>query len=326
VIIIRPFARRDRFEQQLPIGDERPDLPDAAGTPASKINHLTGSLATVATVIGDRSGGRFDKVRRRGSPGATLNADSRRFRIPWRQGYTLTYLKCRRPGCAAIGLRCALYARNWWGFPLPVDDSHESSRAAWDAAVASAASGSAAPGSIVWRGHQAISQALAPFMGENRNHAHLPTGGGLDFLSVGPSAEPGCLEFMVGDRVVQIMKPGSLTLERIDSAGNSFLLLELDNLDPSGVYGTDENEPDGDSDAEHADSAARNWSQLRRPSMSVGTYGTGAFWTMTRTVTRFPSPMMRGSPCAGYRARCCWWPREVYGTVILRLTTAVTTE
>ena len=49
-----------------------------------------------------------------------------------------------------------------------------------------------------------------------------------------------------------IMKPRSLTLERLESAGNSFLLLELDNLDPSGVDGTDENEPDGDSDAEHA--------------------------------------------------------------------------
>lgn len=75
-------------------------------------------------------------------------------------------------------------------------------------------------------------------------------------MSVGPSAEPGCLEFIVGDRVVQIMKPRSLTLERIDSAGNSFLLLELDNLDPSGVYGTDENEPDGDSDAEHAEQSS----------------------------------------------------------------------
>ena len=136
---------------------------------------------------------------------------------------------------------------------MPLEDFHESSRVAWDAAVANATSGSPTSASIVWRGHQAISQALAPFMGENRNHAHLPTGGGLDFLSVGPSAEPGCLEFMVSDRVVQIMKPRSLTLERIDSAGNSFLLLELDNLDPSGVYETDENERHGDSDAEPAE-------------------------------------------------------------------------
>jgi hypothetical protein len=63
-------------------------------------------------------------------------------------------------------------------------------------------------------------------MGKNCNHAYLPTGGGLDLLSVGPSAEPGCLEFMVGDRTVQIMKPRSLTLKRIDTAGNSFLLLD----------------------------------------------------------------------------------------------------
>jgi hypothetical protein len=41
----------------------------------------------------------------------------------------------------------------------------------------------------VWRGDQEISQALASFMGDNLNHAHLPSGGGLDFLSVGPSAE-----------------------------------------------------------------------------------------------------------------------------------------
>jgi hypothetical protein len=136
-------------------------------------------------------------------------------------------------------------------------------------------------------------------MGENRNHAHLPTGGGLDFLSVGPSAEPGCLEFMVGDRVVQIMKPRSLTLERIDSAGNSFLLLELDNLDPSGVYGTDENEPGGDSDAERAEQSSEELVEV--------------------------APV-RASPFAGYGARCCWWPRKVYGTVFLRLTTAVTTE
>jgi hypothetical protein len=46
--------------------------------------------------------------------------------------------------------------------------------------------------------------------------------------------------------------------------------------------------------------AARNWSKLRRPSMSVETYGNEAFWTVTRTVTRFASLLMRGSPFAGY--------------------------
>ena len=135
---------------------------------------------------------------------------------------------------------------------MPIDEFPERSRAAWDAAVASV-SGPGAPATILWRGREEIIQALAPFMGANCNHAHFPTGGGLDFLSVGPSAEPGCLEFMVSDRVVQIMKPRSLTLERVDLAGNSFLLLELDNLDPSGVYGTDEKEPDRDNNADHAE-------------------------------------------------------------------------
>jgi hypothetical protein len=135
---------------------------------------------------------------------------------------------------------------------MPIDEFHESSRADWDAAVAGISS-TGAPASIVWSRSQEIIQALAPFMGENCNHAHLPTGGGLDFLSVGHSAEPGCLEFMVSDRVVQIMKPRSLTLERIDSAGNSFLLLELDDLNSSGVYETDEKETGGDNDAARAD-------------------------------------------------------------------------
>jgi hypothetical protein len=143
---------------------------------------------------------------------------------------------------------------------MSIDEFHERSRAAWDAAVANV-SGPGAPATIVWRGRQEIMQALAPFMGNNYNHAHLPTGGGLDFLSVGPSAEPDCLEFMVSDRVIEIMKPRSLTLERIDSAGNSFLLLELDELNPSGVYDTDTNETDGDN-ADRADLSSEELLEL----------------------------------------------------------------
>jgi hypothetical protein len=129
------------------------------------------------------------------------------------------------------------------------------SRDAWDATVAQV-SGPTIPATIVWRGPQAIAQALAAFMGDNRNHAHFPSGGGLDFRSVAPSAEPGCLEFGTGEHTVQIMKPRSLTLERIDSAGNSFLLLELDDLDPSGVYENDETEQDGDNDAKRVKRAS----------------------------------------------------------------------
>src|SRR4051812_46011998 len=109
--------------------------------------------------------------------------------------------------------------------------SFDECRSPWDAAVASVSSAGASP-TIVWRDLQAIARALTPFMGDC-NHANLPTGGGLGFLSVGFSAEPGCLEFMVSDHPVQIMKPKSLTLERIDAPGNSFLLMELDQLNPS---------------------------------------------------------------------------------------------
>jgi hypothetical protein len=62
VIIIRPFAGGIGSSSNFQLAMSDLTCPDAAGTPASKINHLADSLATVATVIGDRSGRRFDKV------------------------------------------------------------------------------------------------------------------------------------------------------------------------------------------------------------------------------------------------------------------------
>src|SRR5262245_18825621 len=175
-------------------------------------------------------------------------------------GATLYITEAPAGRMRSIGSGGALHRRNRKQNPMPIDEFHERSRAAWDAAVARI-SGPGAAATIVWRGRQEIIQALAPFMGQNCNHAHLPTGGGLDFLSIGPSVEPGCLEFM-SDRVVQIMKPRSLTLERIDSAGNSFLLFELDDLNPSGVYEADKNEMDGDNDADRADLSSEELLEL----------------------------------------------------------------
>lgn len=123
----------------------------------------------------------------------------------------------------------------------PLKEFHELCRADWDAAI-NTISGSSDSVTAIWRGLTDIINALRPVMGLNRNHAHLPTGGGLDFLSVGLSNERGSLEFMVGDRTAYVMKPRKLTLERIDSEGNSFLLLELDEINPSGVYDTGEGE------------------------------------------------------------------------------------
>lgn len=99
---------------------------------------------------------------------------------------------------------------------------------------------------MTWEGAHNIAAALRPFMGLDNNHTHFPSGGGHDFLSVRASVERGCLEFAVSSRIAYIMKPRSLTLERIDSSpAESFLMLELDELQPSGVYERDEDE-DGD--------------------------------------------------------------------------------
>jgi hypothetical protein len=90
-----------------------------------------------------------------------------------------------------------------------------------------------------------IKEALQPFMGSNRNHAHLPTGGGFDFTHVENSAEVGCLSFTVEEQMADIVRPRSLTLEYFPAAPHqSFLLLELDGLVASGVnnYSSDHKE------------------------------------------------------------------------------------
>jgi hypothetical protein len=67
--------------------------------------------------------------------------------------------------------------------------------------------------SATWHGLDRIRAVLQPFMGIGRNHAHFPSGGGMDFQSVEIAAESGCLSFSVDDRMVEIMKPSALTLE-----------------------------------------------------------------------------------------------------------------
>lgn len=65
------------------------------------------------------------------------------------------------------------------------------------------------------------------------NHAHLPTGGGLDYEAVTASREAGCLDFAVGGRSRDRGKPARLTLEYIkEDPAESFLLLELATLTP----------------------------------------------------------------------------------------------
>lgn len=123
--------------------------------------------------------------------------------------------------------------------PMTVDDFHNRARAAWVAAIKSAA-GPEVPSSGIWKGAEAIARVLAPIMGSNNNHTHLPGGGGLDMEKVRPAVnEPGCLEFFPSetDDLVYLMKPKRLTLEFIEQApAESFFHLELDELQPTGVY------------------------------------------------------------------------------------------
>ena len=111
----------------------------------------------------------------------------------------------------------------------------EECRQFWMGAIAAITSNNP-PVSATWQGIDCIHTALRPFMARNRNHAHLPTGGGFDILSVDTSAEPGCLEFGIGARRAYVVKPRSLILEYIpESPIDSFLLLELAELQSSGI-------------------------------------------------------------------------------------------
>ena len=82
----------------------------------------------------------------------------------------------------------------------------------WTAAINSVTDNNP-PVSATWRGVGSILTALQPFMADNRNHAYLPTGGGMDMRSVNYSVEADCLDFGIGERGAWIMKPESLILE-----------------------------------------------------------------------------------------------------------------
>lgn len=90
---------------------------------------------------------------------------------------------------------------------------------------------------LSWHGAAAIKAALDPVLATTRSHAHLPTGGGHDFSGLRVSHEPGCLEFNIAGGANYIVRPKSMILQRMAAApAESFLLLELDELPPTGIY------------------------------------------------------------------------------------------
>ncbi|MEH3122021.1 MAG: hypothetical protein PGN16_08585 [Sphingomonas phyllosphaerae] len=95
------------------------------------------------------------------------------------------------------------------------------------------------PQTSVWRGPSAIAEAIRPFLATT-NHLHFATGGGHDLADVRLGHEPGTLEFVVSEKVVYLGRPSSMTLEYIAAEpAESFLMIELDPLAPSGVYEAD---------------------------------------------------------------------------------------
>ncbi|HZH10674.1 MAG TPA: hypothetical protein VEZ24_09935 [Microvirga sp.] len=120
--------------------------------------------------------------------------------------------------------------------PTKISEFHTRSLAAWIESIQSVV-GPDPSYSTTWQGRADIVRVLSAIMGSNGNHTHLPDGGGLDFESVEPASEAGCLDFSPDKGVVYRAKPGVLTLEWIDSdPRQSFFLLDLEDLDPSGVY------------------------------------------------------------------------------------------
>jgi serine/threonine-protein kinase len=97
--------------------------------------------------------------------------------------------------------------------------------------------GSAPPTQAVWTGVHNIAAVVQPFAASGCNHVLLPSGGGMDVISVVPSSEHDCIELVLSKRSAYVMKPERLILRHFpDAPLESFLLLELQNLAPSGIY------------------------------------------------------------------------------------------
>lgn len=93
------------------------------------------------------------------------------------------------------------------------------------------------PISATWEGKDAVLHVLAPFAASGCNHVMLPGGGGVDIIAVQPSRERGCIELVLAEKVAYVVRPERVTLERFpDAPLESFLLVELGELRPTGVY------------------------------------------------------------------------------------------
>lgn len=114
------------------------------------------------------------------------------------------------------------------------------------------------PDTATWTDPRSIVHVLEPFLKKNLDHAMLPGGGGLDLEGISLSRESGCLDLFSGERSSILVSPKSITFEYIFWApSESFFLMDLYELDPSGVYESvaSESEPLLEIDGEYRDYA-----------------------------------------------------------------------
>jgi hypothetical protein len=92
----------------------------------------------------------------------------------------------------------------------------------------------------VWLSPQAISEVLQPFL-SLPNIAFWSSPGFRNLVDVRIAREPQCLEFRSTVEAPCILRPRRLILQFIDhTPSESFLVLELNELQPSGVYERDD--------------------------------------------------------------------------------------
>jgi hypothetical protein len=117
-----------------------------------------------------------------------------------------------------------------------VEEFHKKAAQRWAGAIAAQFSATV-PKTATWDNSDQIVEVLRKFVEKTDNLALFPTGGGMDLRTVRSSHERGCIELSVEERVSYVVRPKRLIFEHIDrSPKDSFFLLELDTLAPSGVY------------------------------------------------------------------------------------------
>ena len=120
--------------------------------------------------------------------------------------------------------------------PLSPDEFEAWNKKAWSKAIANAFP-NGKPTSATFTDVSEIIRILDSFSDNNLNHTLLPRGGGMDFEVVTEGREEGTIELHPDPGCAYVCRPASLYWEYFpQSEVDSFLLLETNPLEPSGVY------------------------------------------------------------------------------------------